>query len=74
MFNPYLHPNITKGYNRLISFRQHLSLLGGLSDTVKLKYKIAGKLRLGKGAVPASIPFNSHGELPLKGMLAPDNT
>ncbi len=48
--------------------------LKGLSDTVKLEYQIAGKLRLGKGAVPASIPFKSHGELPLKGLSAPDNT
>lgn len=48
--------------------------LKGLSNTVKLKYNIAGKLRLGKGAVPTVIPFKSHGELPLGGLSVPDNT
>ena len=48
--------------------------LKGLSNTVKLKYRITGKLSLGKGAVPAVIPFESHGELPLGGLLVPNNT
>ena len=48
--------------------------LKGLSNTVKLKYRITGKLRLGKGAVPAVIPFESHGELPLGGLSVPNNT
>lgn len=48
--------------------------LKGLSNTVKLKYSITGKLRLGKGAVPAVIPFKSHGELPLGGLSVPNTT
>jgi hypothetical protein len=48
--------------------------LKGLSDTAKLKYSITGKLRLGKGAVPAVVPFKSHGELPLEGLLVPNNS
>jgi LEA14-like dessication related protein len=64
----------------LIPMRMYSSVLDivmglkGLSDTAKLKYSITGKLRLGKGAVPAVVPFKSHGELPLEGLLVPNNS
>jgi len=48
--------------------------LRGLSKTEKLKYKITGRLRLGKGAMPSTIPFKSQGELPLNVLSVPDNT
>ncbi len=111
---------IEEVYNRVISFRQYLSLLSGLClvlfffsgcagfgkrlepprialaniqvkevkilesvfqidlrifntnevplDVKGIEYKIAGRLRLGAGAMPAVIPFKSSGEVSLEGI------
>ena len=47
-------------------------VLQGLAKTEKLEYKLTGRLRLGKGAMPSTIPFKSTGELPLKELVVPD--
>jgi len=46
-------------------------VLRGLAKTDKLQYKLTGRLRLGKGAIPSTIPFSSTGELPLKEFVVP---
>jgi LEA14-like dessication related protein len=47
-------------------------VLRGLAETEKLEYKLTGRLRLGKGAMPSTIPFKSTGELPLEGFVVPN--
>jgi LEA14-like dessication related protein len=47
-------------------------VLRGLSKTEKLEYKLTGRLRLGKGTMPSTIPFKSIGELPLQGFIVPN--
>ena len=49
-----------------------VKVLRGLAKTEKLEYKLTGRLRLGKGAMPSTIPFESTGELPLQSFVAPD--
>jgi LEA14-like dessication related protein len=49
-----------------------MRVLRGLAKTEKLEYKLTGRLRLGKGAMPSTIPFKSTGELPLKELVVPD--
>ena len=48
-----------------------MRVLRGLAKTEKLQYKLAGRLRLGKGAIPSTIPFTSTGELPLEKFVVP---
>jgi hypothetical protein len=47
-------------------------MLRGLAKTEKLEYKLTGRLRLGKGAMPSTIPFKSTGEMPLKDFVVPN--
>jgi LEA14-like dessication related protein len=47
-------------------------MLRGLAKTEKLEYKLTGRLRLGKGAMPSTIPFKSTGEMPLKEFVVPN--
>ena len=47
-------------------------MLRGLAKTEKLEYKLTGRLRLGKGAMPSTIPFKSTGEMPLKEFIVPN--
>ncbi|MFO7555124.1 MAG: LEA type 2 family protein [Desulfobacterales bacterium] len=49
-----------------------VSVLRSLSKNEKLKYKLTGHLRLGKGTFPSLLPFESQGELPLEGLVAPN--
>ena len=49
-----------------------MRVLRGLAKTEKLEYKLTGRLRLGKGAMPSTIPFKSTGELPLQGLVVPN--
>ncbi|MEJ2657302.1 MAG: LEA type 2 family protein [Desulfobacterales bacterium] len=48
-----------------------MRVLRGLAKTEKLEYKLTGRLRLGKGVIPSTIPFKSTGELPLKEFVVP---
>ena len=48
-----------------------MRVLRGLAKTDKLQYKLTGRLRLGKGAIPSTIPFTSTGELPLQEFIVP---
>lgn len=48
-----------------------MGVLRGLAKTDKLQYTLTGRLRLGKGAIPSTIPFTSTGELPLKEFVVP---
>lgn len=47
-------------------------VLRGLAKTEKLEYKLTGHLRLGKGAIPSTIPFKSTGEMPLQEFVVPN--
>jgi hypothetical protein len=47
-------------------------VLRGLAKTGKLQYTLTGRVRLGKGAIPSTIPFKSTGELPLQKFVVPD--
>ncbi len=47
-------------------------VLRKLAKTEKLEYKLTGRLRLGKGAMPSTIPFKSTGELPLQEFVVPN--
>ena len=49
-----------------------VTVLRGLAKTEKLEYKLTGHLRLGKGAMPSTIPFKSSGELPLQEFIVPN--
>lgn len=49
-------------------------VLRGLAKTEKLEYKLTGHLRLGKGAMPSTIPFKSTGELPLQEFVVPNTS
>lgn len=49
-----------------------VTVLRGLAKTEKLEYKLTGHLRLGKGAMPSTIPFKSTGELPLQEFVVPN--
>jgi len=49
-------------------------VLRGLAKTEKLEYRLTGYLRLGKGAMPSTIPFRSTGELPLKEFVVPNTS
>lgn len=49
-----------------------VKVLRDLAKTEKLEYKLTGRLRLGKGTIPSTIPFKSMGELPLQGLVVPD--
>ena len=49
-------------------------VLRSLSKTEKLEYKLTGRLRLGKGTMPSTIPFKSIGELPLQGFVIPNTS
>jgi LEA14-like dessication related protein len=49
-----------------------MRVLRGLTKTEKLQYKLTGRLRLGKGAIPSTIPFTSTGELPLQEFVVPN--
>ena len=49
-----------------------VTVLRGLVKTEKIEYKLTGRLRLGKGTMPSTIPFKSIGELPLQGFVVPD--
>ncbi len=47
-------------------------VLRKLAKTEKLEYKLTGRLRLGKGAMPSTIPFKSTGEMPLQEFVVPN--
>jgi LEA14-like dessication related protein len=49
-----------------------VAVLRGLAKTEKLQYKLTGRLRLGKGVIPSTLPFESTGELPLQEFVVPD--
>lgn len=49
-----------------------ITVLRGLAKTGELQYKITGRIRLGNGVIPSTIPFKSTGELPLKEFVVPD--
>jgi LEA14-like dessication related protein len=49
-----------------------VTVLRGLANTKKLQYKLTGRLRLGKGVLPSTLPFESTGELPLQEFVVPD--
>ncbi len=49
-----------------------VTVLRGLAKTEKLEYKLTGHLRLGKGAMPSTIPIKSIGELPLQELVVPN--
>jgi LEA14-like dessication related protein len=49
-----------------------IRVLRGLAKTEKLQYTLTGRIRLGKGAIPSTIPFKSTGELPLQKFVVPD--
>jgi LEA14-like dessication related protein len=49
-----------------------ITVLRGLAKTEKLQYTLTGRVRLGKGAIPSTIPFKSTGELPLQKFVVPD--
>jgi LEA14-like dessication related protein len=51
-----------------------VTVLRSLTKTEKLEYKLTGRLRLGKGAMPSTIPFKSTGELPLQGFVVPNDS
>jgi LEA14-like dessication related protein len=51
-----------------------VTVLRGLAETEKLEYKLTGRLRLGKGTIPSTIPFKSIGELPLQGLVVPNDS
>jgi LEA14-like dessication related protein len=49
-----------------------LAILQKLAETEKLEYKLTGRIRLGKSAIPSIIPFKSIGELPLQELVVPN--
>jgi len=49
-------------------------VLRGLAKTEKLEYKLTGRLQLGKGTTPSTIPFKSTGELPLQEFVLPNSS
>jgi LEA14-like dessication related protein len=49
-----------------------VKVLRGLAKTEKLEYKLTGRIRLGMGAMPSTIPFKSTGELPLQEFVVPN--
>jgi LEA14-like dessication related protein len=49
-------------------------VLRGLAKTEKLEYKLTGRLRLGEGTMPSTIPFKSIGELPLQEFVVPNTS
>jgi hypothetical protein len=49
-----------------------VNVLRSLAKTEKLEYKLTGRIRLGKGAMPSTIPFKSTGELPLREFVVPN--
>jgi LEA14-like dessication related protein len=49
-----------------------VTVLRGLARTEKLQYKLTGRLRLGKGVIPSTLPFEATGELPLQEFAVPD--
>ena len=51
-----------------------VTVLRGLAKTEKLEYKLTGRLRLGKGVMPSTIPFKSTGEMPLKEFIVPNTS
>jgi LEA14-like dessication related protein len=51
-----------------------VKVLRSLAETEKLEYKLTGRLRLGKGAMPSTIPFKSTGELPLQEFVVPNDS
>ena len=51
-----------------------VTVLRSLAETQKLEYKLTGRLRLGKGTMPSTIPFKSIGELPLQGFVVPNTS
>jgi LEA14-like dessication related protein len=48
-----------------------VTVLRGMTKTEKLEYKLTGRIQLGKGAMPSTIPFKSIGELPMQGFVVP---
>ena len=51
-----------------------VKVLRSLAKTEKLEYTLTGRLRLGKGAMPSTIPFKSTGELPLQEFVVPNTS
>jgi LEA14-like dessication related protein len=51
-----------------------VNVLRSLAKTEKLEYKLTGRLRLGKGGMPSTIPFKSTGELPLQEFIVPNTS
>jgi LEA14-like dessication related protein len=49
-----------------------MTVLRGLAKTQKLEYKLTGRIRLGKGTIPSTIPFRSTGDLPLQEFVVPN--
>jgi hypothetical protein len=49
-------------------------VLRSLAKTENLEYKLTGRLQLGKGTMPSTIPFKSIGELPLQGFVVPNTS
>lgn len=49
-----------------------ITVLRGLAKTEKLQYEITGRIHLGKGAIPSTIPFTATGELPLQEFVVPN--
>ena len=49
-----------------------VKVLRSLAKTENLEYKLTGRLRIGGGAIPSTIPFKSTGELPLKEFIVPN--
>jgi LEA14-like dessication related protein len=49
-----------------------VNVLRSLAKTKKLDYKLTGHVRLGKGAMPSTIPFKATGELPLQSLAVPN--
>jgi LEA14-like dessication related protein len=49
-----------------------LTVLRKLAKNEKLEYKLTGRIKLGKGTMPSTIPFKSMGELPLQEFLVPN--
>jgi LEA14-like dessication related protein len=72
--------NIPSYETALIPMTLYSSVLGvvnvlrSLAKTEKLEYKLTGRIRLGKGAMPSTIPFKSTGELPLREFVVPNTS
>lgn len=50
-----------------------MRVLRVLAKAEKLEYKLSGRLRLGKGALPSTIPFKLTGTLPLHELTLQEN-